>query len=153
MKALLQRVSQASVSVDGQVVSSIGPGLLVLLGVERGDREEEAETLARKVVEYRVFEDEAGKMNRSLAETGGEMLVVSQFTLCADTKKGRRPSFDPAAPPELAQKLYLDFVAAVRKAGIRAGIGSFGASMRVSLINEGPVTFLLDQKNPSGFPS
>lgn len=153
MKALLQRVSQASVDVDGEVAGKIGAGLLVLLGVERADREEEANTLARKVLEYRIFEDVGGKMNESLLEKKGELLVVSQFTLCADTKKGRRPSFDPAAPPELAEKLYLHFVAAAREAGILVATGRFGASMRVHLINEGPVTFLLEQKNPSGIPS
>ncbi len=149
MRAVLQRVSQASVSVDGETVGRIGPGLLVLLGVGRGDTDQDAETLARKIVELRVFQDDAGKMNLSLKETRGSLLVVSQFTLYGDTRKGRRPSFDMAAPPEEARRLYERFVEAARAQGVEVETGVFQAMMSVSLVNEGPVTFLVESRDPS----
>lgn len=149
MRAVLQRVSQASVSVDGETVGRIGPGLLVLLGVGRGDTDQDAETLARKIVELRVFQDSAGKMNLSLKEAGGSLLVVSQFTLYGDTRKGRRPSFDMAAPPEEARRLYERFVEAARAQGVKVETGVFQAMMSVSLVNEGPVTFLVESRDPS----
>lgn len=149
MRAVLQRVSRASVAVDGAIVGEIGPGLLVLLGVGKGDTEQDAEALARKVVELRVFQDEAGKMNLSLKDTGGGLLAVSQFTLYGDTRKGRRPSFDLAAPPEEARRLYERFVEAVRAQGVEVATGVFQAMMSVSLVNEGPVTFLVESRDPS----
>ncbi|HSQ61179.1 MAG TPA: D-aminoacyl-tRNA deacylase [Acidobacteriota bacterium] len=145
MKALLQRVSRASVRVEGAEVGAIGPGLLVLLGVASGDTDAAAERLAERVAHYRVFEDDAGKMNRSLLETGGKALVVSQFTLCAETSRGRRPGFDPAAPPAMAEPLCERFCEALERRGVTVGRGRFGASMEVELVNRGPVTFLLEQ--------
>jgi D-tyrosyl-tRNA(Tyr) deacylase len=145
VKALLQRVSRAAVRVDGAEVGAIGPGLLVLLGVAAGDTGADAERLAERVAHYRVFEDDAGKMNRSLLETGGRALVVSQFTLCAETSRGRRPGFDPAAPPSLAEPLCERFCEALERHGVAVGRGRFGASMEVELVNRGPVTFLLEQ--------
>jgi D-tyrosyl-tRNA(Tyr) deacylase len=130
-------------------VGRIGPGLLVLLGVGKGDTDQDAEALARKIVELRVFQDEAGKMNRSVKESGGSLLVVSQFTLYGDTRKGRRPSFDMAAPPEQARRLYERFVEAARAQGIEVETGVFQAMMLVSLVNEGPVTFLVESRDPS----
>lgn len=149
MRAVIQRVSSASVTVDGRVEGRIGAGLLVLLGVGRGDTERDAEALARKIVELRVFQDEAGKMNLSVKDTGGSLLVVSQFTLYGDTRKGRRPSFDQAAPPEEARRLYERFVEAVRTEGVAVETGVFQAMMSVSLVNEGPVTFLVESRDPS----
>lgn len=149
MRAVIQRVSRASVSVDGKVTGAIGPGLLVLLGVGRNDTEQDAEALARKIIELRVFQDEAGKMNLSLRDTGGSLLVVSQFTLYGDTRKGRRPSFDLAAPPEQAKRLYEHFVEAARRQGVHVETGVFQAMMSVSLVNEGPVTFLVETRDPS----
>jgi D-aminoacyl-tRNA deacylase len=146
MKACVQRVHQASVTVDQQVVGAIAHGLLVLLGVGRRDDEADADYLADKLVALRIFEDEQGKMNRSLAETGGEMLVVSQFTLWGDCRKGRRPSFVDAAPPELAEKLYEHFTRAVQRLGIRVATGRFRARMDVALINDGPVTLMVDSQ-------
>jgi D-tyrosyl-tRNA(Tyr) deacylase len=146
MKAVLQRVSRASVTVDGQVVGQIGRGLMVLLGVEQDDTLADAQHLADKAVQLRIFDDAAGKMNLSLAETGGAMLVVSQFTLLGDCRKGRRPSFIQAAPPELAERLYDAFVAAVGVQGIRVATGEFRAMMQVELVNDGPVTILLDSR-------
>ena len=137
-------MSEASVSVDGQVVGSIGRGLLVLLGVAEGDQVAHAEKLAEKISHYRVFPDEQGRMNRSLGDIGGEMLAVSQFTLCADTRKGRRPGFDNAAQPQEAEALYRHFVAHVRQLGVPVQTGEFGAMMRVSLVNDGPVTFVFE---------
>lgn len=148
MRAVIQRVSSASVSVDGQIVGSIGAGLLVLLGVGKEDTEQDAEALARKIVELRVFQDEVGKMNLSVKETGGSLLVVSQFTLYGDTRKGRRPSFDQAAPPEEARRLYERFVEAARAEGVRVETGEFQAMMSVNLVNEGPVTFLVESRDP-----
>ncbi|GIU74430.1 MAG: D-aminoacyl-tRNA deacylase [Bryobacteraceae bacterium] len=148
MRAVIQRVSSASVTVDGRVTGAIGPGLLVLLGVGRTDTEQDAETLAEKIIALRVFQDEAGKMNLSLRDTGGSLLVVSQFTLYGDTRKGRRPSFDMAAPPEQARRLYEHFVEAARRQGVHVETGVFQAMMSVSLVNEGPVTFLLETRDP-----
>ena len=145
MRALLQRVLSASVSVGGETVGAIGPGYLILLGVREGDTEAEAAFLARKTAELRIFEDEAGKMNRSLLDAGGEALVVSQFTLCADCRKGRRPSCVAAMRPPESEALYLRYAALLEKAGIRrVEHGVFGAEMLVSLENDGPVTILLD---------
>ena len=145
MKAVIQRVSSASVSVDGNCVGRIGTGYLILLGVMNGDRAEEAALLAKKCVELRVNEDENGKMNRSLLDIGGEALVVSQFTLCADVSHGRRPSFTPSAPPQEAERLYLLFCSELQKNGVKnVQTGEFGADMQVSLVNDGPVTILYD---------
>jgi len=149
MRAVIQRVSSASVTVDGATAGRIGAGLLVLLGVGKGDTEQDAETLARKIVELRVFQDDAGKMNLSVKETGGALLVVSQFTLYGDTRKGRRPSFDLAAPPEEARRLYEKFVEAARAEGVPVETGIFQAMMSVSLVNEGPVTFVVESRDPS----
>jgi D-aminoacyl-tRNA deacylase len=147
MRALLQRVSQASVSVDEQVVGQIGWGLLVLLGVGQGDGEAEVKTLADKIVQLRIFGDEAGKMNRSVLDIQGEVLVISQFTLHADVRRGRRPSFTDAAPPSVAEPLYERFKAAIANYGLTVASGIFGASMQVELCNEGPVTIWLDSKD------
>ena len=144
MRALLQRVTRAEVCVEGTVVGSIGAGLLILLGVGHGDDDATADALARRVCELRVFEDEAGRTNRSLLETGGEALVVSQFTLYADTSRGRRPGFTDAAPPDLARSLWRRFAAAVEAQGVRVGRGEFGAEMAVELVNDGPFTIWLD---------
>lgn len=144
MRACIQRVSEASVTVGGEVTGSIGRGLLVLLGVGSGDGGAEVEWLAEKLVGLRIFNDDDGKMNRSLADVGGAMLVVSQFTLFGDARKGRRPSFTDAAPPELAERLYDDFVARVRALGIEVATGVFRAHMDVALVNDGPVTLWLD---------
>jgi D-tyrosyl-tRNA(Tyr) deacylase len=144
MKVVLQRVSRASVSVQGSVRAEIGSGLLALLGVAHGDGEEEAERLAGKVARLRVFEDDTGRFDRSLLETGGAALVVSQFTLLADTTKGNRPSFTAAAPPEHAEPVYERFCLALRELGIVVEQGVFGARMEVELVNDGPVTIVLD---------
>jgi len=144
LKAVLQRAASASVTVDGEVVGSIGRGVLALLGVERGDGPAEVEWMARKVAELRMFEDDAGRMNRSVEDVGGGVLVVSQFTLCADCRKGRRPGFDKACEPELAEKLYEEVVAALRSRGLEVETGTFAAMMDVNLVNSGPVTFLLE---------
>lgn len=145
MKAVLQRVSSAKVTSGGRVLGEIGQGLAVLLGVVTGDGVDEADFLAEKAAGLRVFEDENGKMNKSLLEVGGGMLVVSNFTLCADARRGRRPSFTGAAAPEEANALYLRFVAAAKDAGVSSvETGVFGADMRVSIENDGPVTILLD---------
>ncbi|NNJ13121.1 D-tyrosyl-tRNA(Tyr) deacylase [Chloroflexales bacterium ZM16-3] len=144
MRAIIQRVSQASVEVEGQVVGMIGAGLLVLLGVGDGDGEAEARLLAEKTAQMRIFADEAGRFDRSLIDVGGSALVVSQFTLYADTRKGRRPSFTRAAPPEIAAPLVDTYAAALRAMGLTVESGVFGANMRVSLVNDGPVTISLD---------
>jgi D-aminoacyl-tRNA deacylase len=144
MRCVIQRVRRASVSVDGTVVGSVQGGFLVLLGVTHGDREREAATLARKVAGLRVFEDTDGKMNLSLRECGGSVLAISQFTLYADMRKGRRPSFTDAARPESAQPLYEKFCANLREEGLVVEQGVFGAQMLVELVNDGPVTLLLD---------
>jgi len=144
MRAVVQLVSQASVSVSGEPVSSIGPGLLVLLGVAAGDGEKEADYLVEKIVHLRIFQDDKGLMNRSLQDTGGEMLVVSQFTLLADCRKGRRPSYNQAAPPAEANALYEYFIKKAAGHGITVKGGRFQAMMDVSLTNQGPVTIMLD---------
>lgn len=147
MKAVLQRVKRASVTVEGQVIGRIGQGILVLLGVEQGDTEQDARQLAAKTVDLRIFDDADGKMNLSLAEIGGSLLVVSQFTLLGDCHKGRRPSFLQAAPPELAEKLYDTFIATAGIRGIPIATGRFRAMMDVELVNDGPVTLLLDSRS------
>ena len=144
MRAVLQRVSEARVEVEGRVTGEIGRGLLVLLGVGHGDTAADIEYLVRKIVGLRVFSDNAGRMNRSVAEVDGGLLVVSQFTLYGDCRKGMRPSFDQAARPELAKELYEAFVTSARAQGIRVQTGVFQAYMQVSLVNEGPVTIILD---------
>lgn len=144
MRAVLQRVRSARVEVAGELVGEIGAGLLVLLGVARGDRPEQARALAKKTAELRIFEDVEGKMNLSLQEVGGAVLAVSQFTLLADCRKGRRPGFSAAAPPDLANGLYQDYVAALRAYGLTVATGIFQAEMQVHLTNDGPVTLLLD---------
>lgn len=144
MRAVVQRVREASVSVGGEVAASIGPGVLVLLGVASTDTTAEAEWLAGKVARLRIFENEAGRLDRSLLDTSGAALVVSQFTLIADTRKGNRPSFADAADPELAARLYEHFVAALEELDIGVSRGVFGARMDVMLTNDGPVTIVLD---------
>lgn len=144
MRACIQRVTEAHVTVGGAETGQIGRGLVVLLGIGHEDGPAEVEWLAEKIVGLRIFEDDAGKMNRSLAEVGGSMLVISQFTLYGDARRGRRPSFTDAAPPELAESLYEAFVAAVRKMGVEVGTGQFREHMRVSLVNDGPVTLWID---------
>jgi D-tyrosyl-tRNA(Tyr) deacylase len=146
MRAVLQRVTQARVLIDQEVAGAIGPGLLVLLGVAPSDTPEQAHWLADKIVGLRIFNDEDGKMNRSVADVGGSVLVVSQFTLYGDCRKGRRPSFIDAAPPEIAIPLYEGFVDAVRALGIATATGRFGAMMQVELVNDGPVTLIVDSK-------
>ena len=143
MIGLLQRVTQASVTVDGQVRGAIGRGLMVLVCAERGDTEREADALLAKLLGYRVFSDDAGKMNRSVTDVGGGLLLVPQFTLAADTKSGTRPSFTPAASPEDGRRLFDHFVAAARTRHPTVETGRFGADMQVSLTNDGPVTFWL----------
>jgi len=145
VRALLQRVREASVTVEGRKVGAIGPGLLVLLGVGRGDGDSEAVALADRIAGLRIFEDAAGKMNLSLLDTHRAALVVSQFTLYADTRKGRRPSFIDAAPPEEARRLYARACEALRALGVHVEEGVFAAEMQVALINDGPVTILLEQ--------
>jgi D-aminoacyl-tRNA deacylase len=144
MRAVVQRVSRARVKVDGETTGEIGFGLLVLLGVGAGDTRTDADYLAEKTIGLRIFEDAGGKMNLSVAEVGGAVLVVSQFTLYGDTRRGKRPSFDAAAPPEQARELYEYFVEKVRAAGLRSETGRFQETMQVELVNEGPVTILLD---------
>ena len=146
MIAVIQRVTESEVHVDDQTIGRIGPGLLVLLGVSRADEEKDADYLADKIAHLRIFEDDAGKMNRSLVDTGGEMLIVSQFTLLGDCRKGRRPSFVQAAPPEKAERLYDYFVYQVRLKGVSVATGQFQAKMAVSLVNDGPVTLILESK-------
>jgi D-tyrosyl-tRNA(Tyr) deacylase len=146
MRACIQRVSEARVTVDGEVCGQIERGLVVLLGVATDDTSDDARMLAEKIVGLRIFEDDAGKMNLSLAEVGGAMLVVSQFTLLGDCRKGRRPSFVAAAPPELAEKLYQEFVDAAAGQGVVVATGRFRQHMLVSLTNDGPVTLILDSR-------
>jgi D-tyrosyl-tRNA(Tyr) deacylase len=144
MRAVVQRVTESRVSVDGNIIAGIGNGLLVLLGVAQDDQSSDAVYLADKISNLRIFADGAGKMNRSLLETGGQMLVVSQFTLLGDCRKGRRPSFVKAASPETADRLYTYFVDRVSEKGISVQTGQFRAMMAVSLVNDGPVTLVLD---------
>jgi len=146
MRAVIQRVKKSSVRTGNQVIAQTGFGLLVLLGVAKGDRPRDAEYLVNKITNLRIFEDEKGKMNRSLLEAGGEMMIVSQFTLLADCRKGRRPSFVDAAGPELATELYEYFVKQVRSLGIIVATGRFRAMMEVALINQGPVTIILESR-------
>ncbi len=145
MKALIQRVKNASVTISGELYSSIESGMLVLLGVQKSDTVENAEKLAQKLLNLRIFEDENEKMNLSIQDVSGEILVVSQFTLCADCRKGTRPSFDSAAAPEVANKLYEDFVKNLKASGLKIETGKFRAMMDVSLVNDGPVTFLVEK--------
>ncbi|MBZ5616831.1 MAG: D-tyrosyl-tRNA(Tyr) deacylase [Acidobacteriia bacterium] len=144
MRAVVQRVSRARVTVSGEVAGEIGLGLLVLVGVGRDDTRADADHLVEKTIGLRIFEDAGGKMNLSVADVGGALLMVSQFTLYGDARRGKRPSFDAAAPPEQARELYEYFVEKVRAAGLRAETGRFQESMHVELVNEGPVTILLD---------
>lgn len=147
MRAVIQRVSQASVTIGGEVKSSIGPGLLILLGVEDADGQEDIEWLCKKISQLRIFGDEAGLMNLSVQDIAGEMIVVSQFTLHASTKKGNRPSFIRAARPETAIPLYEKFVETLQTvSGLKVGTGEFGADMKVALVNDGPVTIVMDTK-------
>jgi len=144
MRAVIQRVLHAQVSVGEEIVGKIGPGLLVLLGVAKADTQADADYLASKFLGLRIFDDETGKMNLSLADTLGSVLVVSQFTLYGDVRNGKRPSFDQAAPPQLANELYEYLVVKIRESGIHCGTGRFQAIMQVELLNDGPVTILLD---------
>jgi D-tyrosyl-tRNA(Tyr) deacylase len=144
MRAVVQRVSRAQVSVDGEITGQIGLGVLVLLGVSRDDTEADAIYLAEKIAGLRIFEDDHGKMNRSVQDAGGSVLAVSQFTLYGDVRRGKRPSFDAAAPPEKGRQLYEFFVEQIRAAGLRCETGRFQTTMKVELANEGPVTILLD---------
>jgi D-tyrosyl-tRNA(Tyr) deacylase len=147
MRAVVQRVLESAVKIDGQVVSKIGPGLLVLLGIEEGDAADDIAWLSGKIARMRIFGDAEGKMNLSITELGGEIIVVSQFTLHASTKKGNRPSFLRAAPPAVSESLYQEFCSAVEgEIGIPVGRGVFGAAMKVSLVNDGPVTILIDSR-------
>ena len=147
MRAVIQRIKESLVRTENQVIGQTGSGLLVLLGVAQGDSPTDADYLVNKIANLRIFEDQKGKMNRSLLETGGEMMVVSQFTLIADCRKGRRPSFVEAAGPEVAAGLYEYFVKQVRSLGITVATGRFRAMMEVALINEGPVTIILESRN------
>lgn len=146
MKGLIQRVSEASVTVDGEKISAIGPGLLLLLGVEKDDAQNEARDLCRKILSYRVFPDEQGRMNVNVQDSGGSLLIVPQFTLAADTGSGTRPGFSLAAAPDMANSLCQNFVARARAelGESRVGEGQFGADMKVALVNDGPVTFMLE---------
>jgi D-aminoacyl-tRNA deacylase len=146
VRAVVQRVSRAEVRIEGRTIARIGPGLAVLLGVARGDGEAEAALLADRIVGLRIFADKDGKMNLALGEAGGAMLVVSQFTLLADSSRGRRPSFTEAAAPDEARRLYAHFLSLVRGAGVKVEEGEFGATMEVELINHGPVTIILDSR-------
>lgn len=150
MRAVIQRCSSGSVTVEGEVIGQVGRGLVVLLGVASGDTQADLDYLVDKIVGLRIFEDAAGKMNLGLQEVEGEMLVVSQFTLLADTRKGRRPSFLEAAQPEIADQFYQQFVAQVRASGITVATGKFRAEMQVALVNEGPVTIVLDSRQRGG---
>lgn len=144
MKVLIQRVKEASVTIDGKLFSSINKGILALVGIEKGDSLEQVQKAAKKVANLRIFPDENDKMNLSLIDVQGEMLIVSQFTLCGDCKKGTRPSFDKSAPPDIANELYEKFVAEISGFGIKTQTGKFAAMMDVALINDGPVTFMIE---------
>ena len=147
MKVVLQRVARASVTVDGEITGAIGPGYCILVGFAPADTPSEAEWMADKIVGLRLFTDAEGKMNRDLGEVGGGVLVVSQFTLYGDARKGRRPSFIGAARPETAVPLYQHFIACLRAAGVTTATGTFGADMKVELVNDGPVTLLLEREH------
>jgi len=147
MKALIQRVAKASVTIEGETIAQIGPGLAVLIGVAQGDTQQDVRYLVEKSINLRIFADENSKFNLSLLDTRGELLVVSQFTLLADTKKGRRPSFIDAAPPEEAEELFNSFVETVKTAGVKVASGLFQQHMLVEIHNDGPVTILLDSRN------
>jgi len=149
MRAVVQRVSRACVRVDGRTVAEIGPGMLVFLGVMRGDGESAVKRLSEKIAHFRFFADERNRMNRSAIECGLEALVVSQFTLAADGRAGRRPSFDAAAPPDVALLLYERFVRDLRGTGLIVRTGQFGQLMQVELVNDGPVTFILEEREPA----
>ena len=144
MRAVIQRVAEARVSVGQEIVSRIGPGLCIFLGIAVNDSEKDAESLASKIGSLRIFEDERGKMNRSVRDTRGDLLVVSQFTLYGDCRKGNRPSFSAAAAPEPAKRLYDDFVQRLRQTGLKVATGEFRATMKVALVNDGPVTLILE---------
>lgn len=144
MRAVIQRVAEARVSVGEEIVSGIGPGLCIFLGIAVNDSEKDAESLASKISRLRIFEDEQGKMNRSVRETRGDLLVVSQFTLYGDCRKGNRPSFSAAAAPEPAKRLYDDFVQRLRQTGLKVATGEFRATMKIALVNDGPVTLILE---------
>lgn len=146
MRAVIQRVSQASVTVDDQIIGSIQNGFMVLLGIADEDTEEDLNYLVKKITQMRIFEDEQGKMNLSLKDTGGSLLIISQFTLFASTKKGNRPSFTEAGSPEFSRQMYLKFIDACREQGIHTEEGEFGAHMVVSLVNDGPVTITIDSR-------
>lgn len=146
MKAVIQRVTSAAVTVEGRIVGQIGQGIMVLLGVEKGDAEAQADWLVEKIINLRIFSDDAGKMNLSLTDINGALLVVSQFTLAGNCAKGRRPSFDTAAPPDEGKRLYEGFVAAARRTGLPVETGIFQADMQVALVNDGPVTFILERQ-------
>ena len=150
MRALLQRVTRAAVRVDGREVAAIDRGLLVFLGVGHGDDDATADALARRICELRIFEDDEGRTNRSLLDVGGACLVVSQFTLYADTRRGRRPGFTDAAAPELARGLWLRVADGIRAQGVEVGLGEFGAEMAVELVNDGPFTIWLDTADRAG---
>ena len=147
MRAVVQRVSRAEVRIDGRIAGQIARGFVVLLGVATGDGEADAAHLVDRILGMRIFADDAGKMNLSISQVNGALLVVSQFTLLADTNSGRRPSFTKAAPPDEARRLYEHFLSLCRKTGVRVASGEFGAMMKVSLINDGPVTIILDSRN------
>lgn len=147
MKAVIQRVSEASVEVDGRIIGKIGPGLVILLGVAEDDEEADADYLAEKIVNLRIFNDAEDKMNLSLSDIQGEILAISQFTLYANTRKGRRPSFIKAALPEKAEPLYEYFIKKIEKTGVRVARGIFGAMMTVNIFNEGPVTIIMESKD------
>ena len=147
MKVLIQRVKKASVTIENNLYSKINKGILAFVGIEKGDSAELVEKMAKKVVNLRIFPDENDKMNKSLLDVQGEMLIVSQFTLCGDCKKGTRPSFDKSAPPEIANELYENFIKEVAKYDIKTGTGKFAAMMDIELINDGPVTFMLELEN------
>ena len=144
MKVLIQRVKKASVTIENNLFSSIDKGILAFVGIEKGDTQEQVEKAAKKIVNLRIFPDENDKMNRSLMDVQGEMLIVSQFTLCGDCKKGTRPSFDKSAPPDVANQLYENFVKEIQNYGIKTQTGKFAAMMDVELINDGPVTFMIE---------
>ena len=146
MKVLIQRVKNASVTIEGELYSEIGKGILALVGIEKGDGEEQVIKSAKKIVNLRIFPDENDKMNRSLIDVQGEMLIVSQFTLCGDCKKGTRPSFDKSASPDIANMLYEKFIAETQNYGIKTAHGKFGAMMDIALINDGPVTFMIEMQ-------